>query len=239
MDRTRAAESVYRERATPVDDMQSWARYMEVDGRGGSEWRCVALQYCEEGLLDVRDDVAGTAAAFGDDIAIQGLCSALRRDIHVVQARAYGGGGKEAQARGARPGLSGFLRNVSEWRPSQVHGSDVGVVGEAAVFFLPHKPPGEPPGDPLPPLFLLMRGTGWCALRRPAGPLHVELSHLFMAGTSGAPGRRCLLSADAQRPALPPAPRVTSSGQRGARTTTSRSLPWSGQLLRAQIRQRL
>lgn len=44
----------------------------------------------------------------------------------------------------------------------QVHGSDVGV-GEAAVFFLPHKPPGTPLGEPQPPLFLLMRGTGWCA----------------------------------------------------------------------------
>lgn len=91
MDPTRAAESVYRERATPVDDMQSWARFMEVDGRGGSEWRCVTLQHCEEGLLDVRADVAGTAAAFGDDIAILGLASALQREIHVVQARMVAG----------------------------------------------------------------------------------------------------------------------------------------------------
>lgn len=95
MDRTRSAESVYRERATPVDDMQSWGKYMEVDGRGGSEYRIVNLQYCEDGLMDVNDDVAGTAAAFGDDIAILGLASALQRDVNVVQAR--GGGFQERE----------------------------------------------------------------------------------------------------------------------------------------------
>ena len=86
-------------------------------------------QYCEEGLLDAAEDAAGLSAAFGDDIAICGLASELRRDVVVVQ----------------------------------VHGADGGGGGgEAAVFFLPHRPSGGVPAA-APPLWLLMRGTGWHA----------------------------------------------------------------------------
>ena len=86
MDRSRAAEVVYGERATPVNDVQSWAFLMACDGLGGSEFRAVVMRYCEEGLLDVEEDLAGASATFGDELALLGLTCDLRRPIHVVQA---------------------------------------------------------------------------------------------------------------------------------------------------------
>jgi len=86
MERARAAELVYNERGSPVDDVQSWARLMACDGLGGGEYRAVVLRYCEDGLLDVDDDLAGSSATFGDELALLGLACELRRPIHVVQA---------------------------------------------------------------------------------------------------------------------------------------------------------
>lgn len=86
MDRARAAEVVYNERGTPVNDVQSWAQLMACDGLGGSEFRAVVMRYCEDGLLDVEEDAAGVSATFGDELALLGLACELRRPIHVVQA---------------------------------------------------------------------------------------------------------------------------------------------------------
>lgn len=49
----------------------------------------------------------------------------------------------------------------------QAHGSDAMVDEDNCVFFLPHRPRGEITG---PPLFLFMKGTGWCG----AGADHYE-----------------------------------------------------------------
>ncbi|XP_058086203.1 uncharacterized protein LOC131233497 [Magnolia sinica] len=49
----------------------------------------------------------------------------------------------------------------------QVHGSDATLDEEAMLFFLPHQPRGQITG---PPIFLFMRGTGWCG----AGADHYE-----------------------------------------------------------------
>ncbi|GAV86327.1 hypothetical protein CFOL_v3_29759 [Cephalotus follicularis] len=49
----------------------------------------------------------------------------------------------------------------------QAHGSDAMVDEENCVFFLPHRPRSEISG---PPIFLFMKGTGWCG----AGADHYE-----------------------------------------------------------------
>lgn len=49
----------------------------------------------------------------------------------------------------------------------QAHGLDAMVDEENCVFFLPHRPRGDITG---PPLFLFMKGTGWCG----AGGDHYE-----------------------------------------------------------------
>lgn len=49
----------------------------------------------------------------------------------------------------------------------QAHGSDAMVDEENCVFFLPHRPRSQITG---PPLFLFMKGTGWCG----AGADHYE-----------------------------------------------------------------
>ncbi|GKU92815.1 hypothetical protein SLEP1_g6490 [Rubroshorea leprosula] len=49
----------------------------------------------------------------------------------------------------------------------QAHGSDAMVEEENCVFFLPHRPRSEICG---PPIFLFMKGTGWCG----AGADHYE-----------------------------------------------------------------
>lgn len=127
--RAAAAETVYNERATPVGDVATWARFMACDGSGTSDDRVITLRYCQEGLLDVEDDMAGLSASFGDELALCGLATELRRCVHVIQA----------------------------------HGDDAGAGGGGGVlFFLPHEPLAHARGnDALPPLFLLMRGTGW------------------------------------------------------------------------------
>lgn len=58
----------------------------------------------------------------------------------------------------------------------QAHGSDAMVDEENCLFFLPHQPRSEITG---PPLFLLMKGTGWCG----AGGDHYEplIAHPFPA----------------------------------------------------------
>jgi hypothetical protein len=105
MTRSRAAELVYGERATPVvriphklgampvtrirrsrrqqqqrssvrtlchpsqqNDVQSWAQYMACDGLGGSEYRCVALKYCEGALCACMH-----SSAFMPDVALFAL----------------------------------------------------------------------------------------------------------------------------------------------------------------------
>ena len=98
MDRTRAAEVVYNERGTPVNDVSSWAQLMACDGLGGSEFRAVVLRYCEDGLIDVEEDVAGISATFGDELALLGLACELRRPIHVVQAHGEDAGVGDDQA---------------------------------------------------------------------------------------------------------------------------------------------
>lgn len=56
----------------------------------------------------------------------------------------------------------------------QAHGSDAMVDEDNCVFFLPHRPRGE---ITEPPLFLFMKGTGWCG----AGADHYEplIAHPF------------------------------------------------------------
>ncbi|KAL9246591.1 hypothetical protein vseg_020108 [Gypsophila vaccaria] len=49
----------------------------------------------------------------------------------------------------------------------QAHGSDAMVDEDDCVFFLPHRPRGQITG---PPVFLFMKGTGWCG----AGGDHYE-----------------------------------------------------------------
>lgn len=49
----------------------------------------------------------------------------------------------------------------------QAHGSDAMVDEDNCVFFLPHRPRGQICG---PPIFLFMKGTGWCG----AGADHYE-----------------------------------------------------------------
>jgi hypothetical protein len=103
-----------------------------------------------DGLLDVDEDLGGTAAAFGDELALFGLACELRRCIHVIQ----------------------------------VHGADAGLGAEAAaLFFLPHAPAAyaAAAAAEAPPLFLLMRGTGWTG----SGGDHFEpcVAHAAPPGT--------------------------------------------------------
>ncbi|XP_050208249.1 uncharacterized protein LOC126657583 [Mercurialis annua] len=87
MQRELAAESIYKERCTAVDDGISWAKYMGVSGSPEEdEYDIITLQYTEEGLLSVDENRLGYAAAFGDDIAIECLATEFKREIYVVQA---------------------------------------------------------------------------------------------------------------------------------------------------------
>ncbi len=65
----------------------------------------------------------------------------------------------------------------------QVHGADAGFADEAALFFLPHHPLAHAAAAAAtaPPLFLIMRGTGWTG----SGGDHFEpcLAHAAPAGT--------------------------------------------------------
>ncbi|KAI4385318.1 hypothetical protein MLD38_003359 [Melastoma candidum] len=133
MQREMAAESIYKERCIPVNDVSGWAKYMSISGSPSDEYDIITLQYTEEGLLSIDENRDGHAAAFGDDIAIECLATEFKREIFVVQA----------------------------------HGADAMVDDENCLFFLPHPPRSEICG---PPLFLFMKGTGWCG----AGADHYE-----------------------------------------------------------------
>ncbi|XAR48203.1 hypothetical protein NMG60_11030945 [Bertholletia excelsa] len=86
MQRELAAESIYKERCIPVNDGQSWAKYMSICGSSNDEHDIITTQYTEEGLLTVDENREGHAAAFGDDIAIECLATEFQREIYVVQA---------------------------------------------------------------------------------------------------------------------------------------------------------
>ncbi|KAK2413378.1 hypothetical protein QL285_036096 [Trifolium repens] len=86
MQREMAAESIYKERCIPVNDGQTWAKYMLISGSPNDEYDIITLQYTEEGLLSVDENREGRAAAFGDDIAIECLATEFKREIYVVQA---------------------------------------------------------------------------------------------------------------------------------------------------------
>ncbi|KAF6161516.1 hypothetical protein GIB67_009395 [Kingdonia uniflora] len=86
LQRELAAETIYRERCIAVEDGPSWAKYMAISGSPDDEFDIITLQYTEEGLLSVDDNVEGHAAAFGDDIAIVCLATEFHREIFVVQA---------------------------------------------------------------------------------------------------------------------------------------------------------
>lgn len=69
----------------------------------------------------------------------------------------------------------------------QAHGGDAMVDEESCLFFLPHWPCGGPGSSPHPPLFLFMKGTGWCG----AGgdhydPVAVRPRAAHMAGEKAA-----------------------------------------------------
>ncbi|KAI3925278.1 hypothetical protein MKW92_033255, partial [Papaver armeniacum] len=78
-----AAESIYKERCIAVEDGQSWAKYMSISGSAEDEYDIITLQYTEEGLLSVDENLDGRAAAFGDDIAIESLATEFNREIFV------------------------------------------------------------------------------------------------------------------------------------------------------------
>nr|XP_043623659.1 uncharacterized protein LOC122595372 [Erigeron canadensis] len=86
MQRELAAESIYRERCFAVDNGENWAKYMSISGSPDDEYDIITLQYTEEGLLTVDENIEGHAAAFGDDIAIECLATEFKREIYVVQA---------------------------------------------------------------------------------------------------------------------------------------------------------
>ena len=81
MDYTLAAETVYRDLCSAVQDVQSWVKYMRVDGSSDSEYRIVTLRYVQEGLLSADLE---QQAAFGDDLALECLATEYQRDIYVV-----------------------------------------------------------------------------------------------------------------------------------------------------------
>ncbi|CAN8299525.1 unnamed protein product [Cochlearia groenlandica] len=91
MQRETAAESIYRERCIPVNDGDSWAKYMSISGSTEDEHDIITLQYTEDGLLSVDENRQGRAAAFGDDIAIECLATEFKREIYVVQAHGSDG----------------------------------------------------------------------------------------------------------------------------------------------------
>lgn len=86
MQREMAAESIYKEKCIPVNDVPSWAKYMLISGSPDDEYDIITLQYTEDGLLSVDENREGHAAAFGDDIAIECLATEFKREIYVVQA---------------------------------------------------------------------------------------------------------------------------------------------------------
>eukprot|EP00250_Pteridium_aquilinum_P015805 c22771_g1_i1 orf=1588-2724(+) len=84
--RESAAEMVYKERCTSIDNGEAWAKYMSIAGDAGDEHDIITLLYAQDGLISVEENREGRAAAFGDDIAIESLASEYHREIFVVQA---------------------------------------------------------------------------------------------------------------------------------------------------------
>lgn len=87
LDRTNAAGTVYEELGERVDDLESWARYMALDGSEQDDCCVVALQYVEEGLLSV--EVCEGQGSFGDDLAIEVLATEYQREIYVVRLPSF------------------------------------------------------------------------------------------------------------------------------------------------------
>lgn len=87
LDWTTAAGTVYEELGERVDDLDSWARYMALDGSEQDDSCVVTLQYVEDGLLSV--EVCELQGAFGDDLAIEVLATECQRDIYVVRSRSF------------------------------------------------------------------------------------------------------------------------------------------------------
>jgi hypothetical protein len=81
-----AAETIYKERCIPVNDGDSWAKYMSISGSAEDEHDIITLQYTEEGLLTIDENRDGRAAAFGDDIAIECLATEFKREVFVVNS---------------------------------------------------------------------------------------------------------------------------------------------------------
>lgn len=52
-----AAESIYRERCIVVEDGSSWAKYMSISGSPDDEYDIISLQYTEECLLTVNQNL--------------------------------------------------------------------------------------------------------------------------------------------------------------------------------------
>lgn len=91
LDWTTAAGTVYEELGERVDDLDSWGRYMALDGSEQDDSCVVTLQYVEEGLLSV--EVCERQGAFGDDLAIEVLATEYQRDIYVVRPKPCDSGG--------------------------------------------------------------------------------------------------------------------------------------------------
>lgn len=81
-----AAEMVYKERCSSVDNGETWAKYMSIAGDASDEHDIITLLYAQDGLISIDENREGRAAAFGDDIAIESLASEYHREIFVVQA---------------------------------------------------------------------------------------------------------------------------------------------------------
>lgn len=79
-----AAEAVYKERCIAVNNGASWAQYMSVRGCADDEHDIISILYTEEGLLSLDENLQGTAAAFGDDIAIECLATEYGGEVFVV-----------------------------------------------------------------------------------------------------------------------------------------------------------
>lgn len=79
-----AAETIYKERCTAVNDGSGWAKYMSISGSDEDEHDIITLQYTEEGLLSIDENRDGHAAAFGDDIALECLATEFKREVYVV-----------------------------------------------------------------------------------------------------------------------------------------------------------
>ncbi|KAL0589853.1 hypothetical protein ABG067_002078 [Albugo candida] len=81
--RHEAAEIVYTHYAEPVVNAYTYAKYMSV-GSGKNSHYLISLTYTKHGLVSVDVDTDGTRVAWGDDIILESLATAYKRDIFVV-----------------------------------------------------------------------------------------------------------------------------------------------------------